>query len=100
MRWGLVVFAIGCGHHPDGNQPPVPDAAATMPDGAVSAHACVPRTTGYVTDRDVHAEPTLPSLPAAGGTFVDPTFGTTIVRATDEHDCASCTTAYSYWPTF
>lgn len=47
-------------------------------------------------------EPPLPPLPAAGGTLVDPTFGTTILRVTDAttYPGKSCGTAYSYWPTF
>ncbi len=55
-----------------------------------------------ITDRGVYHEPALPPLPPAGGTLVDPTFGTTILRVTDEHtdEGGSCGTAYSYWPTF
>src|SRR5262245_10538215 len=53
-----------------------------------------------ITDRRVYAEPPAPVLPRAGGTFVDPTFGTTIMRVTDETDGKSCHNYYSYWPTF
>jgi cysteine-rich repeat protein len=55
-----------------------------------------------VTHLGVLPEPALPPLPAAGGTLVDPTFGTTILRVTDAttYDGKSCGTAYSYWPTF
>jgi cysteine-rich repeat protein len=55
-----------------------------------------------VTDRGSYPEPPLPPLPPAGGTFVDPTFGTTVLRVTDAGTSAgaSCGTAYSYWPTF
>ncbi len=58
--------------------------------------------SAQITDLGIYYEPPLPALPAAGGTFVDPTFGTTILRVTDaETDAgASCGTAYSYWPTF
>src|SRR5262245_55512282 len=53
-----------------------------------------------ITDRRVYAEPPAPALPRAGGTFVDPTFGTTIMRVTDDTDGKSCHNYYSYWPTF
>lgn len=33
-----------------------------------------------LTDLNVHTEPSLPSLPAAGGTLTDPVFGTEILR--------------------
>ena len=32
--------------------------------------------------------------------MVDPTFGTTIMRLTDENDGPECINSYSYWPTF
>ena len=40
-------------------------------------------TPSVITDYVVYPEPSLPSLPAAGGIIVDPTFGTTILRLTD-----------------
>jgi len=54
------------------------------------------------TDRRVYAEPPLPALPRAGGTFKDPVFGTRIMRATDERDqpAPGCGTWYSQWPSF
>src|ERR1041384_751897 len=55
---------------------------------------------GVITDHNVYPEPAPPALPAAGGIFVDPTFGTTIMRVTDEHDGQSNFNYYSYWPTF
>ncbi|HKP12434.1 MAG TPA: hypothetical protein VJZ91_10005 [Blastocatellia bacterium] len=55
---------------------------------------------GVKTDRRVYAEPAPPALPAAGGTLVDPVFGTTILRVTDERDGKSNETPYSYWPSF
>jgi hypothetical protein len=68
---------------------------------------CLPITSifsaslpGPITNLTVYAEPTLPVLPAAGGTFVDPTFGSTIMRLTDATDGTECHNAYSYWPTF
>ena len=50
------------------------------------------------TDKNVYSEPAPPALPAAGGTLVDPVFGTTIMRVTDERDGSSNTNSYSYWP--
>lgn len=55
---------------------------------------------GVITDHNVYPEPSPPALPAAGGTFVDPTFGTTIMRVTDERDGQSNYNYYSYWPSF
>jgi hypothetical protein len=75
--------------------------------GAVFAAAddgflCHPKApaTASLWDRQVHPEPPLPPLPAAGGTFVDPTFRTTIMRLTDEADGPNNQVGYSYWPTF
>ncbi len=58
------------------------------------------KTPAVVTDRRIYSEGPAPALPRAGGTFVDPAFGTTIMRVTDERDGASCNNFYSYWPTF
>ena len=55
---------------------------------------------GVKTDRAVYPEPPPPPLPAAGGTFVDPTFGTTIMRLTDANDGTFNVNSYSYWPSF
>jgi hypothetical protein len=54
------------------------------------------------TDSGVYAEPALPALPASGGTFRDPVFGSVIMRVTDALTLGggSCRNAYSYWPTF
>ena len=41
-----------------------------------------------------------PTLPAKGGKFVDPTWGTTIMRVTDATDGGDWGTVYSYWPAF
>ena len=58
-------------------------------------------TLGIKTDLSVYAPGALPALPAAGGKLVDPTFGTEIMRVTDERDGAGgAGTSYSYWPTF
>jgi hypothetical protein len=40
------------------------------------------------------------TLPAAGGKYVDPAFGSTIIRVTDSRDGTLCTHAYSYWAAF
>lgn len=50
-------------------------------------------------DRKIYPEPALPRLPRAGGKFKDPTFGTEIMRVTDETS-PDGGTFYSYWPTF
>ncbi|MFP5264745.1 MAG: fibronectin type III domain-containing protein, partial [Blastocatellia bacterium] len=55
---------------------------------------------GVITDYGVYPEPPAPALPRAGGTFVDPVFGTTIMRVTDQNDGAFNVTNYSYWPSF
>ena len=112
MRWLLCVLLVAaCGDdaaHPDGGGGSGGSGGAggsagtggsAGASGTGGAGGCR-RTTGFVTDTNVHAEPAIPPLPPAGGTFVDPTFGTTILRATDSADCANCATAYSYWPTF
>jgi hypothetical protein len=52
------------------------------------------------TDRSLCPEPSLPTLPKAGAAFLDPTFGTPILRVTDESDGKFCNNAYSYWPSF
>src|SRR2546425_7880132 len=52
------------------------------------------------TLREVIPEPPLPRLPRAGGKFIDPAFGTEIMRATDERDDpVGLSTYYSHWPT-
>jgi uncharacterized protein (TIGR03437 family) len=56
---------------------------------------------GIKTDFGVYAPLSLPVLPAAGGRFNDPVFGTEIMRVTDERDSADgAGTSYSYWPSF
>ncbi len=71
--------------------------AAESRFAAAQARAASP---GVKTDYKVYPEPRPPVLPAAGGTFVDPTFGTTIMRVTDERDGAFNVTNYSYYPSF
>jgi hypothetical protein len=57
-----------------------------------------PNVPGVKTDYSVYPEPTPPALPPAGEKFVDPVFGTTILRVTDEKDGAFNANSYSYWP--
>lgn len=60
-----------------------------------------PSAPSVRTDRAVYAPPQpAPTLPEAGGTFVDPTFGMTILRVTDAADGKENHNAYSYWPSF
>jgi hypothetical protein len=96
----VVLGTLGCSHHTADRSDAAPPTADAAADAAAPVSGCTARTTGFVTDRDVHAEPPLPALPQAGGTLVDPTFGTTILRVTDATDCMDCSVAYSYWPTF
>src|SRR5947209_2478386 len=57
-------------------------------------------TPSIKTDLGVYPEPAPPALPRAGGKFLDPTFGTELMRVTDETGGGNAGTAYSYWPTF
>ena len=54
----------------------------------------------FLTDTNVHLEPASPpSLPTAGSTAIDPTFGTKIMRLTDSDDSSSgCINHYSNEP--
>ena len=72
-----------------------------------TAHAATETTepqdrSALKTDRNVYRKPPLPQLPRAGGKFIDPVFGTEIMRATDEADgpAPGLGTYYSHWPTF
>lgn len=49
---------------------------------------------------DVFEKPAAPTLPAAGGTYVDPTFGTTILRVTDRAHGNEINHEYSYYSAF
>jgi hypothetical protein len=51
-----------------------------------------------ITDRGIYPEPPPPALPAAGNTFTDPVFHTTLLRVTDSTDGNDNHHAYSYWP--
>lgn len=65
-----------------------------------AAPAAPNRAASVITDRRILSEGPLPALPRAGGTYVDPVFGTTIMRVTDESDGKQCNNFYSYWATF
>jgi uncharacterized SAM-binding protein YcdF (DUF218 family) len=70
---------------------------------AAPAEAAEPQgRSGIKTDRGIYRKPPLPTLPRAGGKFIDPVFGTEIMRATDESDgpAPGLGTYYSHWPTF
>ncbi|HTL83009.1 MAG TPA: T9SS type A sorting domain-containing protein [Bacteroidia bacterium] len=57
------------------------------------------RLHAQITDLNIYPEPAPPILPAAGNTFVDPTFNTTLLRVTDSiTDGNDNHNAYSYWP--
>jgi len=48
-----------------------------------------------------YPKPSMPRPPRAGDKFIDPSFGTEIMRATDENDDPiGLSTYYSHWPTF
>lgn len=68
--------------------------------GATVQNAVIYSGPPVRTDRGTYPEPALPTLPAAGGKFNDPTFGTEIMRVTDANDGQSNGTWYSFWPTF
>ena len=54
-------------------------------------------------DNRTYPDPSsLPALPAVNVKFRDAVFGTEIIRATDQDDCANpgCSTYYSNWPVF
>src|SRR6185295_519053 len=79
------------------------DAASNLALSGDFTFTTAPVSGGGVvikTDYGVYTPPAAPSLPAAGGTFVDPTFGTTIMRLTDGNDGIFNATSYSYWPSF
>ncbi|MGZ3919211.1 MAG: T9SS type A sorting domain-containing protein [Bacteroidia bacterium] len=51
-----------------------------------------------ITNFSVYPEPSAPALPAAGNTFTDPVFNTSLLRVTDAADGNDNHLAYSYWP--
>jgi uncharacterized SAM-binding protein YcdF (DUF218 family) len=77
---------------------------ATAKSSPVVAARTAQRSTGpgIKTDRGVYRKPPPPPRPRAGDKFIDPVFGTEIMRATDESDgpAPGLGTYYSHWPTF
>ena len=83
----------------------VADEGGWPADFRTAAHALTPQSgplPPVTTSRRIYKEPGLPALPAAGGKFREPVFGTELMRATDERDGAApgLGTYYSHWPTF
>ncbi|MFL6214626.1 MAG: hypothetical protein ACJ74J_12130 [Blastocatellia bacterium] len=91
----ISLFLLSAPLLPRPQAAPLQAARAAQPTSTRSANA-----PGIKTDRRVYAEPAPPALPVAGGTLIDPVFGTTILRVTDERDGKSNETPYSYWPSF
>lgn len=75
-------------------------ACALALAGSANVASAQSAPPGIKTDRSVYAEPPAPPLPRRGGVMIDQTFGTEIMRVTDETDTTGAGTAYSYWPTF
>ena len=89
LRWIIALCAVtACSNSNSASvQTPAPDSLLTETP-----------TRGFRTLRE--RDP-LPSLPRAGATVTDPTFGTTILRLTDGEDLnTEMGVQYSYWPVF
>lgn len=74
---------------------PGPEDVEADEDGGDPGPCLTPSGVEY----GVQPEPSV-SLPPAGGFYVDPTFGTKVIRVTDETAGGDCYHAYSYWPVF
>src|ERR1041384_3054614 len=48
-----------------------------------------------ITDYSSHKVPTI-TMPKKGGSYIDPVFGTKVIRVTDSSNGSICTHAYSY----
>ena len=84
----LCTLVAGCStHHAGGTSADAPGAidSATSKDapGNSNCNGKVPLVYNTATDRMPHMVATPPTLPAAGGTFTDPTYGSKILRLTD-----------------
>src|SRR5262249_23740806 len=62
---------------------------------------CTPLLAGAqgITDYSSH-KPGNVTMPNTGGRYIDPVFGTKVIRVTDASNGTICTHAYSYWPAF
>lgn len=85
------------------DRPSLNDAARLEPsrlDLTLTSTGAPPSFAGIADLRSVPETPV--ALPPAGSSFVDPDFGTTIIRATDARQAgaAMCTHSYSYVPAF
>jgi hypothetical protein len=70
---------------------PTPDLAVTTP----------PPVDNFPYVTDYSSRPMKPvALPAKFGSYVDPVFGSKIIRVTDATSGTHCVNAYSYWPAF
>jgi hypothetical protein len=58
-----------------------------------------PPSFPWVTDYSSHP-PSAVTLPSRLGAYVDPDFGSKIIRVTDASDGTHCVNAYAYWPAF
>jgi hypothetical protein len=95
MRTFALVFLVGCSSSPDqvgndaGADVATNDAPVTSPDGGSDANSqCVgstPLVYDAPTNRDVNMQPTTPpALGPAGSIVKDPTYGTSLLRVTDD----------------
>jgi hypothetical protein len=58
------------------------------------------KVLGATTDLTVYPIPPLPPRPDPGVVFIDPTFGTSMMRVTGPADGSQCMNGYSYWSSF
>jgi hypothetical protein len=87
----------GGGPGTDGGGPGV-DGSIPGTDASIPTGPCIP-PGGATVDYTVLPEPAV-TLPPAGSAYVDPTFGTTIIRVTDASAGGDSYHAYGYWPVF
>ncbi len=104
LATGLIGCSSGGSSSSNDSPSPVADGGSIDPqDAPQTSPTPTPPSpgsgTGGLTDLSSHAPPSI-TLPAAGGSYVDPVFGSKIIRVTDEHAGTHCLHAYSYWPAF
>ena len=94
LLFAICVLGLKPGHRAKLSSPPV----SSRINGIATPESDNERSA---TDHKIYPKPPPPALPRAGGKFHDPTFGTEIMRATDERDDkVGLSTYYSHWPTF